>query len=61
MADTIDLLKNSSFESKLDSLISAVTENRTPVKGVDYFTPADKAELVQDVLAALPEWTGGSY
>lgn len=61
MADTIDLLKNSSFESKLDLLIAAVTENRTPVKGVDYFTAADKAELVQDVLAALPEWTGGSY
>ena len=33
----------------------------TPVKGTDYFTAADKAELVQDVLAALPEWTGGSY
>ncbi len=26
----------------------------TPVKGVDYFTEADKAELVQAVLAALP-------
>ena len=33
----------------------------TPVKGTDYFTATDKAELVQDVLAALPEWTGGSY
>ena len=33
----------------------------TPVKGTDYFTAEDKAELVQDVLAALPEWTGGSY
>ena len=33
----------------------------TPVKGTDYFTAADKAELVSDVLAALPTWTGGSY
>ena len=36
-------------------------DGKTPVKGTDYFTAADKAELVQDVLAALPEWTGGSY
>ena len=33
----------------------------TPVKGTDYFTPADKQQLVADVLAALPAWTGGSY
>lgn len=34
---------------------------KTPVKGTDYFTDADKAELVNSVLAALPTWTGGSY
>ena len=34
---------------------------KTPVKGTDYFTAEDKAALVQDVLAALPEWTGGNY
>lgn len=33
----------------------------TPVKGTDYFTDADKAELVDAVLAALPVWEGGSY
>lgn len=33
----------------------------TPVKGIDYWTTADKAEIVDDVLAALPTWTGGSY
>ena len=33
----------------------------TPVKGTDYWTAADKAEIVDDVLAALPTWTGGSY
>ena len=33
----------------------------TPVKGTDYWTDADKAEIVQETLAALPTWTGGSY
>ena len=33
----------------------------TPVKGTDYYTAADKAEMVTMVLAALPTWTGGSY
>lgn len=32
-----------------------------PVKGTDYWTPADKQEIVADTLAALPKWTGGSY
>ena len=34
---------------------------KTPVKGTDYWTEADKAEIVNDTLAALPTWTGGSY
>lgn len=33
----------------------------TPVKGTDYWTEADKAEIVADTLAALPKWTGGNY
>ena len=32
-----------------------------PVKGTDYWTESDKQEIVNDVLAALPTWTGGSY
>lgn len=36
-------------------------DGKTPVKGTDYFTAADKAELVNDVIAALPTWEGGSY
>ena len=32
-----------------------------PVKGIDYWTEEDKAEIVADTLAALPTWTGGSY
>ena len=34
---------------------------KTPVKGTDYWTAADKAEIVNDTLAALPKWTGGNY
>lgn len=34
---------------------------KPPVKGTDYFTDEDKAEMVADVLAALPVWTGGGY
>lgn len=33
----------------------------TPIKGKDYYTEADKTEMVNAVLAALPIWTGGSY
>lgn len=33
----------------------------TPEKGVDYWTASDKSGIVDDVLAALPTWTGGSY
>lgn len=33
----------------------------TPAKGVDYWTEEDRAEMVSDVLAALPVWEGGSY
>lgn len=33
----------------------------TPVKGTDYYTAADKTEMVNMVIAALPTWTGGSY
>ena len=33
----------------------------TPVKGTDYWTAADKAEIVNDTLAALPNWAGGNY
>ena len=39
----------------------AGADGYTPVKGTDYWTPADKAEIVADTLAALPTWTGGSY
>ena len=34
---------------------------KAPVKGTDYWTAADKTEIVNDTLAALPTWAGGSY
>ena len=34
---------------------------KTPVKGTDYWTAADRTSMVNDVLAALPTWNGGSY
>lgn len=40
---------------------AAGKDGTTPVKGTDYFTDADKTEMVNAVLAALPTWTGGSY
>ena len=40
---------------------AAGADGTTPVKGTDYWTEADKTEMVNDVLAALPTWTGGSY
>lgn len=40
---------------------AAGADGKTPVKGTDYWTAADKAEIVADTLAALPTWTGGSY
>lgn len=33
----------------------------TPVRGKDYWTTADQQAIVDDVLAALPAWEGGSY
>ena len=40
---------------------AAGADGYTPVRGTDYWTAADKAEIVNDTLAALPKWTGGSY
>lgn len=39
----------------------AGADGYTPVKGTDYYTEADIADMVDRVLAALPTWNGGSY
>ena len=36
-------------------------DGKVPIKGTDYFTESDKAELVSDVIASLPVWLGGEY
>lgn len=33
----------------------------TPQRGVDYWTAEDQQIILNDVLAALPAWEGGSY
>lgn len=33
-------------------------DGHTPIKGADYFTEADKAEMVASVIYALPKYTG---
>lgn len=40
---------------------SAGTDGKTPVKGTDYWTAADKQEIVNSVIAALPDGTEVSY
>ena len=55
--DTLDKLSDSN--GKLQYNGSDV--GLKPVKGIDYWTAADKAEIVADTLAAMPTWTGGSY
>lgn len=37
---------------------AAGADGKTPAKGTDYFTDADKAEMVQAVIAALPVYSG---
>ena len=40
---------------------AAGTPGKTPVKGTDYWTEADKQEIVNSVIAALPDGTEVSY
>ena len=38
-----------------------VTNGKTPVKGTDYYTDADKTEMVNAVIAALPTTEGVGF
>lgn len=40
---------------------AAGSAGKTPVKGTDYYTEADKAEMVEAVIAALPDASEVSY
>lgn len=45
-------------EGEETALVRNGKDGYTPVKGKDYWTAADKAEMVSAVLAALPVYTG---
>lgn len=58
--DTLDKLSDSNGKLQYNGSDVGL-KGDTPVKGTDYWTTADKAEIVADTLAALPTWTGGNY
>ena len=60
---TLDLLSDSNGKLQYNGSDVGLKGDKgdTPVKGTDYWTAADKTEIVNDTLAALPTWTGGSY
>ncbi len=41
--------------------MTTVYDGYTPQKGIDYYTEADKTEMVNAVMAALPAAEGGSF
>ena len=64
--DTLDKLSDSNGKLQYDGSDVGLKGDKgdkgdTPIKGIDYWTAADKAEIVADTLAALPTWTGGNY
>ena len=61
--DTLDKLSDSNGKLQYNGSDVGLKGDKgdTPVKGTDYWTAVDKAEIVADTLAALPTWTGGNY
>lgn len=63
-ASNVKFSDNQTFQQKYDSgqLTGPAGEpgedGYTPKKGVDYYTDADKQEMVQSVIAALPVYNG---
>lgn len=53
---TVTLLNGADGQNGTDG-----QDGYTPVKGTDYFTEAEKAEMVQAVIEALPTAEGGAY
>lgn len=43
------------------TLDAGVASGKTPVRGTDYWTAADKQEIVNSVIAALPDGTEVEY
>ena len=61
--NTLDKLSDSNGKLQYNGSDAGLKGDKgdTPVKGTDYWTAADKAEIVNDTLAALPTWNGGGY
>lgn len=56
------LFTNSHTHSNKDALDKlSVSNGKLQYNSSDLLTKSDKQEIVNDVLAALPTWTGGSY
>lgn len=74
-ASEVGALSEKELQSAIDTALTQAKESgefkgdkgdkgddgKTPVKGTDYFTEADKQGLVTDVINALPTWQGGAY
>lgn len=61
-----ELAQANGFEGSEEEWLESLKGGRgaagkTPVKGEDYFTEAEKSEIVTDVINALPVWNGGAY
>lgn len=54
-------IADTTLEGGMLTWVIRAADGYTPVKGVDYYTEADKTELVQAVLNALPAAEGVSY
>ncbi len=46
------------FDTRVKAEGSTGADGHTPIRGTDYYTEADKAEIIESVLAALPNAGG---
>ena len=57
-ASNVKFSDGQTFQQKYDAGQLTGPAGYTPEKGVDYYTDADKQEMVQAVIAALPVYNG---
>ena len=62
MAALNKLFTNSHTHTNKDTLDKlSISNGKLQYNGSDILMKSDKQEIINDVLAALPTWTGGSY